>query len=1128
MENIKFKDMLPEKISVLVRDQHGFRELVRSWNDCMTVKLDSLTGSAYSMVAAEVLQKVGGIHVFVAADRDAAAYLCNDLYALLDPDRVMFLPTGYKRSIQYGQEDPSGIVQRTATLNALKNFADGYLAVCTWPEALVEKVTEMEQLRRSTIGVKVGDRVSISFMEDTLREFGFQKVDFVHEPGQYSVRGGILDVFSFSENRPFRLDFFGDEVESIRAFELASQLSVEKLQSIEIVPNLKRSELAANRVSFAEFAGKAAYWIDDLDYTIKRFNDIRTKILKELDEPSEIDKKVTGGKSFIRDTAECKMLLRSMSAKERMADCSVAFETAPQPSFNKQFDLLAENIRQNGEQGYATYIMSENKAQIERLRNVFNSIGQQEVAFRSLALTLHEGFVSHEMKACFYTDHQIFDRYHRYRLKNEIDRSEALTIAELNQLKVGDYVVHIDHGVGKFGGLVKTVENGKTQEAVKLVYRDNDVLFVNVHALHRISRYKDRDAEPPKIYKLGSGAWQKMKAATKKAVKDIARELIALYARRKATPGFAFSHDSYLQEELEASFIYEDTPDQQKATEAVKADMESPQPMDRLVCGDVGFGKTEIAIRAAFKAVADAKQVAVLVPTTILSLQHYRTFSERLRDFPVRIEHLSRVKSTKEVKQVLEDLASGKIDILVGTHKILGKDVKFKDLGLLIIDEEQKFGVSAKEKLRQMSVAVDTLTMSATPIPRTLQFSLMGSRDMSVITTPPPNRQPITTESHLFDPEIIREAIEYELARNGQVYFVHNRVEDIHKIEALLKELVPGVRVLVGHGQMNPQELEKKVLDFIYGEYDIFVATTIIENGIDVSNANTIIINNAQNFGLSDLHQLRGRVGRSNRKAFCYLLSPPEEMLSSESRRRLRALEEFSDLGSGFNIAMQDLDIRGAGNLLGAEQSGFIADIGFETYQKILNEAMDELRSEGVLMAQDGQAAAEEPDAYLHDAYIETDTEAIIPDSYVGQSGEKIRLYRELDAMTREEDLRKFAADLTDRFGELPPPAVELFNIVRLRWAMMKLGFERAKVKNGLMILHFIADQNSPYYKSRRFMALLRYVTQKPDKFVLRQNNNKLALTVRQVGSVESGVKVLGDMLSATDADADSPAGKEK
>ena len=1108
--------MLPEKIAELIHTQKGFGELTNSWDRCRTLKLDSLTGSAYSMVAAEVMRHKGGLHVFVSPDKDAAAYLCNDLYALLDPDRVMFLPTGYKRSIQYGQEDPSGIVQRTATLNAVRSFRDGYMAVCTWPEALVEKVTAMEQLRRNTIGIKKGDRIAITSLEETLVELGFQKVDFVHEPGQYSLRGGIIDVFSYSENRPYRLDFFGDEIESIRVFELASQLSVEKLDAVDIVPNLKHLKSSCEKVSFSEFVGDAVYWIDDLDYTIKRFNDIRTKILKELDEPADIDKMVTGGKSFIRDTQDCKMLLRTVSSRERMAECTIAFDTVPQPSFNKQFEILADDILRNKENGYVTYLMSENKAQIERLHNIFNSIGRHDVDFRALSVTLHEGFVSHQMKACFYTDHQIFDRYHRYRLKNEIDRSEALTVAELNQLKVGDYVVHIDHGVGKFGGLVKTTENGKVHEAVKLVYRDNDVLLVNVHALHRISRYKDRDSEPPRIYKLGSGAWQRMKAATKKAVKDIARELIALYARRKSTPGFAFSPDTYLQHELEASFIYEDTPDQQKATEAVKADMESPQPMDRLVCGDVGFGKTEVAIRAAFKAVNDSKQVAVLVPTTILSLQHYRTFSERLKDFPVRIEHLSRVKSTKEVKQILEELQAGKIDILIGTHKILGKEVRFKDLGLLIIDEEQKFGVSAKEKLRQMSVSVDTLTMSATPIPRTLQFSLMGSRDMSVITTPPPNRQPITTESHLFDPEIIKEAIEFELARHGQVYFVHNRVEDIYKIESMIRELVPGVKTLVGHGQMNAQELEKKILDFIYGEYDVLIATTIVENGIDVPNANTIIIDDAQNFGLSDLHQLRGRVGRSNRKAYCYLLSPPDEMLSSESRRRLRALEEFSDLGAGFNIAMQDLDIRGAGNLLGAEQSGFIADIGFETYQKILNEAMEELRAEGIVQTPGYENKdMSEPETFLSDAYIETDTEALIPDEYVGQSAEKIRLYRELDAITREELLRKFASDLVDRFGDLPPQVIELLNVVRLRWAMMKLGFERAKVKNGIMILQFIADQNASYYKSKRFMAILRYVSEKREKFVLKQNNNKLALTVRQIKDVECGVAVLNDMLEA-------------
>lgn len=1111
--------MLSPNITGLLRGQAAFKKFVAAWGTCMTVEVTSLSGSAFSLLAAEITREKGGIHVFVSDDKDAAAYLCNDFYQALDQERVMFLPTGYKRSIQYGQEDASGIVQRTAALNAIKNFRaapDGYLVICTYPEAFVEKVTDMEQLRRSTVTVTVGERVSQSFVEQTFQEYGFRRVDFVHEPGQYAVRGGILDVFSFAENRPFRLDFFGDRIESVRTFEIASQLSVEKLQRAEIVPNLKNPALAGKRVSFAEFAGGATYWINDLDYTLKRFTAIRTQILKELAEPAEIDRLVTGGKTLLTETENYRFVLRNTSAKERFPDCTFAFDTAPQPTFNKQFELLAEDIYANNLRGYTTYILSENKAQIERLRNILNSTGHQDAQFVPMGVTLHEGFVSHAMKVALYTDHQIFDRYHRYRLNKEVDRSEALTIAELNSLKTGDYVVHIDHGVGKFGGLVKTTENGRVQEAVKLVYRDNDVLLVNVHALHRIARYKDRDAEPPKIYKLGSGVWQRMKAATKKAVKDIARELIALYARRKATPGFAFSHDTYLQEELEASFIYEDTPDQQKATEAVKADMESPRPMDRLVCGDVGFGKTEVAIRAAFKAVNDSKQVAVLVPTTILSLQHYRTFNDRLKDFPVRIEHLSRAKTAKETRQILEDLASGRIDILIGTHKILGKEVKFKDLGLLVIDEEQKFGVGAKEKLREMSVSVDTLTLTATPIPRTLQFSLMGSRDLSVITTPPPNRYPIQTESHLFEEEIIKEAIEYELARHGQVYFVHNRVEDIGRIEGIVQKLVPGIRTVVAHGQMEPKQMENRVMDFIYGEYDVLIATTIIENGIDIPNANTIIINNAQNFGLSDLHQLRGRVGRSNRKAFCYLLTPPEEMLGTDSRRRLRAIEEFSDLGAGFNIAMQDLDIRGAGNLLGGEQSGFIADIGFETYQKILDEAMDELRAEGVVEAMPRQREDENAQKFLSDAYIEIDTEAFIPDEYVGSPAEKIKLYRELDNITEEKELERFAARMTDRFGAPPPQLEELFNVVRLRWVMLRLGFERAKVKNGLMILRFISDQDAAYYKSARFMAVLRYVTENPAKFVLKQNNNNLALTVRMVKDTRAAYEVLGRMYEQT------------
>ena len=776
--------------------------------------------------------------------------------------------------------------------------------------------------------------------------------------------------------------------------------------------------------------------------------------------------------------------------------------------------MLADDMIRNALRGYDTYILSENKAQVERLENIFHQIGRGQAVVRSLPVTLHEGFADNDLKLCLYTDHQIFDRYQRYRINGEIRRDEQMTVAELNQLRPGDYVVHIDHGVGRFDGLVKIEENGKTHEAIKLVYKDGDVLFVNVHSLHRIARYKSGDGEPPKVYKLGSGAWQKLKNATKKAVKDISRQLIALYAKRKASKGFAFSPDSYLQHELEASFRWEDTPDQQAATAAVKKDMESAQPMDRLVCGDVGFGKTEVAIRAAFKAAVDGKQVAVLVPTTILALQHYRSFMERLRDFPVRVEYLNRTKSSREVKQICADLAAGKIDILIGTHKMLGRQVVFRDLGLLIIDEEQKFGVAAKEKLTEMSVSVDTLTLTATPIPRTLQFSLMGSRDLSVISTPPPNRQPILTESHVFSEEIVRDAVERELARGGQVYFVHNRVEDLQTLQGMVTRLCPKARVAVGHGKMPAEQLERLIMDFIYGEFDVLVSTTIVENGIDIPNANTIIVNNAQHFGLSDLHQLRGRVGRSNQKAYCYLLSPPEELLSPDARRRLRAIEEFSDLGSGFNIAMQDLDIRGAGNLLGAEQSGFIADIGFETYQKIMQEAVAELRAEGLELP--GLDAAErqavEQLRFIDDAHIEIEVEASLPDGYVAQQAERLKLYRELDSTKDEAALEAFESRLADRFGPLPRAAKELLNVVRLRWEAIRLGMERVKVKNGLMIVHFVGEENSPYYKSDTFMQLLQRVTQRPDRFVLKQHNNRLAMTVRNVKDVEDAYKTLREL----------------
>ncbi|WP_419001305.1 transcription-repair coupling factor [Alistipes finegoldii] len=1104
-----------EQLAQFAAGSEALGRLCREYeNRSATVHLEELVGGALSFYAAAAVAESGGVHVFVAEDRDAAAYLLNDFYNLLDERQVYFFPSSWKRSAAYGAEDAQGVVQRTAAMHAVRNFTGkGYLVVCTYPEALAERVADAEALQRETIGVKVGDRISIEVLEQALVDAAFTRVDFVYEPGQYSVRGGIVDVFSYSESKPYRLDFFGDEVDSIRRFNISSQLSSDRLERVEIIPDLNAGTPAAAKVSFARFAGtEASWWFYDADFVLRRVNDIRRRTLSDMEHPDQIDSLLTSRNSLLADLSGSRIFLLRDNLPERPAVAAVKFSTAPQPKFNKNFEMLADDMIRNALRGYDTYILSENKAQVERLENIFHQIGRGQAVVRSLSATLHEGFVDNDLKLCLYTDHQIFDRYQRYRINGEIRRDEQMTVAELNQLRPGDYVVHIDHGVGRFDGLVKIAAgDGRMQEAIKLVYKDGDVLFVNVHSLHRISRYKSGDGEPPKVYKLGNGAWQKLKNATKKAVKDISRELIALYAKRKASKGYAFSHDSYLQHELEASFRWEDTPDQQSATAAVKKDMESDQPMDRLVCGDVGFGKTEVAIRAAFKAAVDGKQVAVLVPTTILALQHYRSFTERLRDFPVRVEYINRTKSAKEVSQIREDLASGRIDILIGTHKMLGKQIVFRDLGLLIIDEEQKFGVAAKEKLTEMSVSVDTLTLTATPIPRTLQFSLMGSRDLSVISTPPPNRQPILTESHVFSEEIIRDAVGAELARGGQVYFVHNRVEDLPALQGLITRLCPKARVAVGHGKMPAEQLEKLIMDFIYGEFDVLVSTTIVENGIDIPNANTIIVDNAQNFGLSDLHQLRGRVGRSNQKGYCYLLSPPDELLSSDARRRLRAIEEFSDLGSGFNIAMQDLDIRGAGNLLGAEQSGFIADIGFETYQKIMNEAVAELRAEGLHVPglSDGEQEVVDEMRFIDDAHIDIEVEAALPDAYVSQQAERLKLYRELDSTKDEEALQAFESRLADRFGPLPRAAKELLNVVRLRWEAIRLGMERVKVKNGLMIVHFVGEENSPFYKSEAFMTLLQRVTQRPDRFVLKQHNNRLAMTVRNVKDVEDAYKTL-------------------
>ncbi len=1076
-----------------------------------TVHLNEMVGGAFSFYAAAAIARKGGLNVVVAEDRDAAAYVMNDLYALLGEQRVLFFPTSCKRSVIYGTEDAEGVVMRTNAANAVRNLAAGQMLVlCTYPEALAEKMAGQERMEALSLSLGVGDRVPIADLEERVQELGFEQVDFVYGPGQYSVRGGIFDIFSYAESRPYRLAFFDDEIESVRRFEISNQLSADRLERVDIISNLTGS--GGGRVSFASFAGRATYWFHDGDYALRKADDLRRRMLHECgDEPARAQELLASRKELLADMSESVVVSLRNNIPERPARATIIFATAPQPELGKKFDMLADDVAARTAEGYDCYLMSENRAQMERLDNIFHQMGRGRVRLQMMRITLHDGFVDNDLRICLYAEHRVFGRWQRYRINGEIKRDEQMTVAELNALQVGDYVVHIDHGIGRFGGLVKIDEGGKTHEAIKLVYRDNDVLFVNVHSLHRISRYKSGDAEPPKIHKLGSGAWQKLKNATKKAVKDISRELIALYAKRKASPGFAFSPDTYLQQELEASFVWEDTPDQQRATEAVKRDMESERPMDRLICGDVGFGKTEVAIRAAFKAATDGKQVAVLVPTTILALQHYRSFSERLRDMPVRVEYINRTKSAKEAAEIARDLEAGKIDILIGTHKMLGKGIKFRDLGLLIIDEEQRFGVAAKEKLTQMSVSVDTLTLTATPIPRTLQFSLMGSRDLSVISTPPPNRQPIVTESHTFSEELVRDAIDEELARGGQVYYIHNRVDDLMRVQGMISRLCPSARVASAHGRMKPAEMEKLLLDFIYGDFDVLVATSIIESGVDIPNVNTIIVDDADRFGLSDLHQLRGRVGRSDRKAYCYLLSRPDELLSSDARRRLRAIEEFSDLGSGFNIAMQDLDIRGAGNLLGAEQSGFIADIGFETYRKIMDEAIAELRSEGLDVADLGgdERAAEDAAKYVSDVVIELGVEAELPESYVRQQAERLRLYRELDAIVEERALQGFEERLADRFGVLPAAALELMNVVRLRWEAVRLGMERVKVKNGLMIVQFVGDASSPYYQSDTFMNLLKRVTSQPDRFVLKQREQKLAMTVRRVGNVACALEVL-------------------
>lgn len=1080
--------------------------------------LKGLNGSGAAMTIASLFSKRRGSYVCVLNDLEDAGYFYHDLVQLTGGDGIYFFPSAYRRAIKYGHVDPANEILRTEVLSTLQDPTAPFIIV-TYPEALAEKVISREVLKENTLKISVGERLDNMFVSDVLDEYGFEQVDYVYEPGQYAMRGSILDVFSFSYEFPYRIDFFGNEVETIRSFDVETQLSKEKLDSIYIVPEMTKgnrtnSSLLDSLPSETLLASKDMAWVKERIGSI--WNE--EPIIGDEESFANIEQlraKLITGEDFLHAALGfCRLHFGTRPME--VADATLTFSMEAQPIYHKNFDLVSESFHKYLEDGYTLYILSDVEKQATRIRAIFEDRGD-DIPFTSVNKTIHEGFADETLRVCLFTDHQLFDRFHKFNLKSDKARSGKLSLSlkELNQFTTGDYIVHIDHGVGQFGGLVRTEVNGKMQEAIRLIYQNNDIIFVSIHSLHKLSKYKGKDSgEPPKLSKLGTGAWEKMKERTKSKVKDIARDLILLYSKRKQEKGFAYSPDSFMQHELEASFIYEDTPDQMKATADVKADMENDRPMDRLICGDVGFGKTEVAIRAAFKAVSDNKQVAVLVPTTVLAFQHYQTFSERLKDFPCRIEYISRARTAKEIRETLKDLKEGNINIIIGTHRIVGKDVTFKDLGLLIIDEEQKFGVSVKEKLRQLKANVDTLTMTATPIPRTLQFSLMGARDLSSITTPPPNRYPVQTEVERFNPDIIREAINFEMSRNGQVFFINNRIQNIYEMEALVKREVPDARIAVGHGQMEPEKLEKIILDFVNYEYDVLIATSIVESGIDVPNANTIIINNAQQFGLSDLHQLRGRVGRSNRKAFCYLLSPPLSSLTQEARRRLQAIENFSELGSGIHIAMQDLDIRGAGNMLGAEQSGFIADLGYETYQKILEEAVDELKAEEFADLY-SNATENRPDTgseYVRETYIESDLELMFPPAYIPNDSERVSLYRELDKMEEERDILAFTERLKDRFGKVPKEGKELIRVVRLRRMAKTLGMEKVILKKGQMSIFLVTNPESPYYESEAFDKLLGFIQKHPRECTLREQNGKRSIVIKKVPTVEVACNYLDEI----------------
>ena len=1118
--------------------------------------LQGQQASATPLLFAAVATEIKQTFLFVLQDADEAGYFYHDLTQVMGTQNVLFFPSSFKRSVKYGQRDSANEILRTevlARVSARNKQVTESLLIISYPEALSELVVSKQHLDERRLSLKTGQQqIDITDIAHKLREYGFQEVDYVYEPGQYSVRGSILDVYSFSCENPFRIDFFGREIDTIRTFEVQDQLSKDKLNEIEIVPEL--ATLTTERVSFLNFLPsnsvmvyKDFAYIRDVIAHVYDEGYSKQAITEQLEGATEIEQKqiidelnkektLLSPSQFAQQAAIFRTIEFGIHAgktsssalqKETKYDI-IKFKITPQPLFHKNFDLLVDSLDDYILQGYKLYILADSDKQNQRLKDIFADMDSQKaksIVFEPVNKTLHEGFADDDLKCCFFTDHQIFDRYHKYNLKSDGARAGkmALTMKELQEMEPGDFIVHVDFGIGKFGGLVRVPAGNSYQEMIRIIYQHNDKVDVSIHSLYKISKYRRSDTgEPPRLSTLGTGAWDRLKEKTKKRIKDIARDLIKLYAQRRHERGHAFSGDSYLQHELEASFLYEDTPDQSKATQDVKADMESQRPMDRLVCGDVGFGKTEVAVRAAFKSACDSKQVAVLVPTTVLAYQHYQTFKNRLKGMPVRVDYLSRARTAKQTKQVLTDLEDGKIDILIGTHKLLGKAVKWHDLGLLIIDEEQKFGVSTKEKLRKLKTNVDTLTMSATPIPRTLQFSLMGARDMSIIRTPPPNRYPIHTELATFSHEVIADAINFEMSRNGQVYFVHDRINGLQEIANLIHKYVPDCRIAIGHGQMPPEELEKVLMGFMNYDYDVLLSTTIVENGIDISNANTMIINDAHRFGLSDLHQMRGRVGRSNRKAFCYLLAPPKSSLTPEARRRLEALENFSELGSGFNLAMQDLDIRGAGNLLGAEQSGFMEDLGYETYQKILNQAVTELKNDefqdiyAEQMAQGNDISGEE---FVEDCAIESDLEMYFPDNYVPGSSERMLLYRELDNINDDNDLEAYRQRLIDRFGEIPHEGLELMQVVPLRRLGKRLGCEKISLKQGKMNMQFVANPESAYYQSRTFSAVINYVGNHPRRCDFKQVGTRRLLTISEIPTVEAAVSVLREMLKAsTDA----------